>query len=97
MQTVQRGKWNAHDDKFIIENAGKLTTASIAKHLRRTESSVASRAHRLAVSLLPISASEHDKWLCRELYKEGITIETIAEKMELSNRKVTNIVFNHYC
>ncbi|MBC6503347.1 hypothetical protein GW742_18000 [Citrobacter freundii] len=97
MQTVLRCKWNAKDDKFIVMNAGKLSTANIAKHLRRTESSVASRAHRLGVSLLPISASEHDKWLCRELYKEGLTIETIAEKMELSNRKVSNIVFNHYC
>lgn len=97
MQTVLRCKWNAQDDKFIIMNAGKLSIENIAKHLRRTESSVASRAQRLGVSLRPVSASKHDKWLCRELYKEGLTIETIAEKMEFSRRTVTNIVFNHYC
>ncbi|POT25346.1 hypothetical protein C3433_18155 [Citrobacter freundii] len=97
MQTIQRCKWTEKDSNFILQNAGKIPLADIAKHLRRSESAIASRAQRLGVSLRPISACEHDKWLCRELYKEGLSIETIAEKMELSNRKVTNIVFNQYC
>lgn len=97
MQTVLRCKWTEKDCNFIIQNAGKISLADMAKHLRRTEPAIASRAQRLGVSLRPVSASKHDKWLCRELYKEGLTIETIAEKMEFSRRTVTNIIFNHNC
>lgn len=97
MKIIQRCKWTDKDNNFILQNAGKIPLADIAKHLKRSESAIASRAQRLGVSLRPIPTCEHDKWLCRELYKEGLSIETIAEKMELSNRKVTNIVFNQYC
>ncbi|EGI94971.1 hypothetical protein SB521682_1982 [Shigella boydii 5216-82] len=40
--------------------------------------------------------SEHDKYLCRELYKEGLAIHVTAKKMELSNRAVSGIVYGEY-
>lgn len=40
-----------------------------------------------------MTEDEHDAYLCRELYKEGLTVAIIAEKMEMSRRQVFNIVY----
>ncbi|MCC2941279.1 helix-turn-helix domain-containing protein, partial [Citrobacter freundii] len=39
------------------------------------------------------AGNDDDAYLCRELYKEGLTISVIAEKMEMSRSQVFNIIY----
>lgn len=87
-------RWTKPEIEFIRANAGRMLTADIAEHLGRTTKALASCALRWGISLAHISVDKHDAYLCRELYKAGLTVETIAIKMELSRRTVTRIIFS---
>lgn len=93
MAVGKRRQWSRQDIAVLEKHAGKLTIAQIAERLGRSENSVRSHAQRFGLSLAVESADAHDAWLCCELYKEGLSIAVIAEKMELSRRMVSNIVF----
>ena len=90
----KRRMWTKQEIQFVRENAGKLTSQQIAARLNRTRQAIQSQANRWGLSVLVQPADAHDAYLCRELYKECLTIPVIAEKMELSRRVVSNIVFS---
>lgn len=91
---VKRRKWTKYEIQFVCENAGKMTAQEIGERLNRTRQAICAQANRRGLSVLVKPADDHDIYLCRELYKEGLTIPVIAEKMELSRRVVSNIVFS---
>lgn len=93
MGKVERRQWTRQELALLEKHAGKLTLSQISEHLGRSPSSVGARAQKMGLSLAVGQADEHEAWLCRELYREGLTIAVIAEKMELSRRVVSNIVF----
>ncbi len=81
--------WTKQELALLEKHAGKLTLSQISERMNRSQSAIQSRAQRLGLSLVIESADAHDAWLC----KEGLSIAIIAEKMELSRRIVSNIVF----
>lgn len=93
MGRAERRSWTAYELSVIEKHAGKLYLQQIAERLGRSPASVSSMASRMALSLAIDPVDTHDAWLCCELYKEGLSIAVIAEKMELSRRIVSNIVF----
>ena len=90
----KRRMWTKQEIQFVRENAGKLTSQQIADRLNRTRQAIQSQANRWGLSVLVKPSDDHDIYLCRELYKEDLTIPVIAEKMELSRRVVSNIVYS---
>ncbi|AEJ56122.1 uncharacterized protein gp9 (Protein E8) [Escherichia coli UMNF18] len=66
------------------------------KKLNVAPTALQAHARRHGISLCAYRVSEHDKYLCRELYKEGLDIHVITQKMELSNRAVSSIVYSEY-
>lgn len=90
----KRRKWTKYEIQFVCENAGKMTVKEMGEKLNRTRQTIQSQANRWGLSVLVQPADAHDAYLCRELYKEGLTIPVIAEKMELSRRVVSNIVYS---
>ncbi|ENW9245917.1 hypothetical protein ACV2RK_004186 [Escherichia coli] len=77
-------------------SVGKMTVEEMAKKLNVATSALRVHARRYGISLCVYKISERDKYLCRELYKEGLAIHVIAQKMELSNRAVSSIVYSEY-
>lgn len=91
-----RKRWSREDREFIEVNVGKMTVEEMAKKLKVATTALRAHARRNGISLCVYQVSEHDKYLCRELYKEGVAIHVIAQKMELSNRAVSSIVYSEY-
>lgn len=85
--------WTREEVETLEKNAGVITLDAIAALLGRSRNSVQYYALRQGISLRIKTASDHDEYLCRELYKEGLSIAVIAEKMELTRNKVFNIVY----
>lgn len=88
-------EWTTRECGFIRANAGKLTAEEIGAALRRSKKSVCTFASRRQISLALTPPDDHDVWLCRELYKEGLSVAVIAKKMELGNKLVSNIIFEN--
>ena len=88
-------EWTTREHVFIQAYAGKLSTEEIAKKLNRSKKSVCTFASRRQISLALTPPDDHDAWLCRELYKEGLSVALIAHKMELGNKLVSNIIFEN--
>ncbi|OSL31467.1 hypothetical protein EAPG_00095 [Escherichia albertii B156] len=91
-----RKRWSRKDREFIEANVGKMTVEEMAKELKVATTALRAHARRHGISLCAYRISEHDKYLCRELYKEGLDIHVIAQKMELSNRAVSSVVYSEY-
>ncbi|HFG3508920.1 TPA: hypothetical protein ACGGLE_001872 [Escherichia coli] len=91
-----RKRWTRGDREFIEASVGKMTVEEMAKKLNVATTALRAHARRHGISLCVYRISEHDKYLCRELYKEGLAIHVIAKKMELSNRAVSSIVYSEY-
>lgn len=91
-----RKRWTREDREFIEANIGKLTVEEMARELNVATTALRAHARRYGISLCAYQISEHDKYLCRELYKEGLEIHVIARKMELSNRAVFSVVYSGY-
>ncbi|EBC9869630.1 hypothetical protein AW119_27725 [Escherichia coli] len=91
-----RKRWSREDREFIEANVGKMTVEEMAEKLKVATTALRAHARRHGISLCVYRISEHDKYLCRELYKEGLDIHVIARKMELSNRAVSSIVYSGY-
>ncbi|MGG2157908.1 hypothetical protein AB6N27_22955 [Escherichia coli] len=92
----KRKRWSREDREFIEASVGKMTVEEMAKKLNVAITALQAYARRNGISLCVYQISEHDKYLCRELYKEGLAIHVIAQKMELSNRAVSSIVYSEY-
>lgn len=85
--------WFSVDVAFLRQNAGQMTAKEIADRLGRSIDSVRTMAKKENISLsLAEKVDSHDEWLCCELYKEGLAIGIIAEKMELKRRTVSQII-----
>ena len=93
---IPRKRWSREDQKFIEASVGKMTVEEMAKKLNVAITALQAYARRNGISLCVYQISEHDKYLCRELYKEGLAVHVIAQKMELSNRAVSSIVYSEY-
>ena len=85
--------WSREEIHTLEQSAGKVSVIELAQQLGRTKQSVQNYALRLGLSLRVRTEDEHDAYLCRELYKEGLTVAVIAEKMEMSRSQVFNIVY----
>ncbi|WP_105281973.1 hypothetical protein [Escherichia sp. MOD1-EC6162] len=92
----KRKRWSREDREFIEASVWKMTVEEMAKKLKVATTALRAHARRHGISLCVYRISEHDKYLCRELYKEGLAIHVIAQKMELSNRAVSSIVYSEY-
>ncbi|ELP3959686.1 hypothetical protein QUQ73_003076 [Escherichia coli] len=92
----KRKRWSREDREFIEASVGKMTSDEIAKKLNVSITALRAYARRINVSLKVGYITEHEKHLCRELYKDGLAIHVIAQKMELSNRAVSSIVYSEY-
>ena len=88
-------EWTTRERAFIKSSAGKLSAEEIGKALKRSKKSVCTFASRRQISLALTTPDDHDAWLCRELYKEGLSVAVIAKKMELGNKMVSNIIFEN--
>lgn len=85
--------WSREEIRVLEQSAGKLCASDLAKQLGRTKQSVQNCAMRHGLSLRVITEDKHDQYLCRELYKAGLSIAVIAEKMEMTRSRVFNIVY----
>ncbi|EFH7156697.1 hypothetical protein GMH39_23100 [Escherichia coli] len=92
----KRKRWSREDREFIEASVGKMTVEEMAKKLNVATTALRAHARRHGISLCAYRISKHDKYLCREFYKEGVAIHVIAQKMELSNRAVSSIVYSEY-
>lgn len=92
----KRKRWSREDREFIEASVGKMTSDEMAKKLNVSITALRAYARRINVSLKVGCITEHEKHLCRELYKDGLTISAIAQKMELSNQAVFNIVYKEH-
>lgn len=87
-------KWSREEIDYLCTHVGSMPTKEIAMNLQRSASAVRQHAYLLGLSLASCKGVDpHDKWLCRELFNEGMDIPLIAKKMELSQRTVFNIVY----
>lgn len=91
----KRRPWSHQELESLEKMAGELSVCQIIEQLNRSEKSIRTKAQRLGISLCTSRFDAHDAWLCRELYKEGLTIPVIAEKMELSRYIVSRIVYQN--
>ena len=85
-------RWLSVEVDFIRENAGILRLDEIAAQLNRTSHAVRRMALTEGISLSTRSVDPHDAWLCQQLFKEGLKVGVIAEKMEMSRRTVSRII-----
>lgn len=85
--------WSREELRILEQSAGKVSAIELAQQLGRSKQSVQNCAIRHGLSLRIRTEDVHDAYLCRELYKEGLTVAVIAEKMEMSRSQVFNIVY----
>ena len=85
--------WSREELRILEQSAGKVSVSGLALQLGRSKQSVQNCAIRQGLSLRIRAESEDDAYLCRELYREGLTISVIAEKMEMSRSQVFNIIY----
>ncbi|KEA51814.1 MULTISPECIES: hypothetical protein [Mangrovibacter] len=84
--------WTREELRLLEQHAGKLGVSELARLLGRSTQSVYNRAMRHGLSLRIVTEDEHDQYLCRELYKAGLSIAVIAQKMEMTRNRVFHIV-----
>ncbi|MFV8407253.1 helix-turn-helix domain-containing protein [Vibrio harveyi] len=84
---------------YIRRYYGVKTVESIAIHLGRTPKSIMAKAFSLGLGGRYFGSnhhfsklSDHDVDLIRELHDEGLSIHSIARKMEVHPRAISNIV-----
>ncbi|ECF0259011.1 hypothetical protein K2652_002319 [Salmonella enterica subsp. enterica serovar Agbeni] len=83
--------WSKTQLDFVRSNAGRIPSREIAAAVDHPVTSVRTLASREGLSLRA-TIDPHDEWLCCELFKEGLTMKTIAEKMELTPYQVSKII-----
>jgi len=77
---------------YLLTQAGKKPTRQLAKELGKDPDYIRCAASDYGISLaMPPLVTEHDKSLIRQLRQEGLKLQVIADKFELSVSKVANI------
>lgn len=106
MENIKKtGFWTEPEVEFLKANAVAMSASQIAEKLNRSQESVRGAAFRFDISFRAQRKAEgniqtrnrisaHDAWLCRELYKEGLKVSVIAEKMEISREATSKIIHN---
>ncbi|RYH95467.1 hypothetical protein EVY00_17005 [Citrobacter werkmanii] len=85
--------WSREELRILEQSAGKVSVSGLALQLGRSKQSVQNCAIRRGLSLRIRAGNEDDAYLCRELYREGLSISVIAEKMEMTRSQVFNIIY----
>lgn len=88
----ERRTWLASEVEYVRQQAGRVPVSQIAAHLQRTPHALRSLAYKEKISLALNNIDSHDEWLCCELYKEGLTMKLIAEKMEMTPYMVCKLI-----
>ena len=71
-----------------------MKPAEIAKKLSRDVQEVRNKAARLGIKFgYWNKVSDHEVALCKALYKEGVCMEEIAEKMEIEYGTVKSYIY----
>jgi len=93
-------KFTPAEVNLIRTLAATHTAQQIADMTGRNRRSIANKAAELRISMKKhgdnhynMKHTDHDIELCRILYDEGLPIAEIAEKMEISKRYLTNILY----
>lgn len=77
---------------YLLRQAGKKSTNQIAKELGKDPLYVRCTASDYGVSMaMPPKVDEHDKTLIRQLRQEGLTLQQIADKFDVSVSKVATL------
>ncbi len=95
-------KYSPLEDSILRQYARTHTAAQIAVMLNRSRKSVTNRVHLLGISMIKngdnhyaVKHSDHDVELCRALHDEGLSVTEIADKMEIPQSYVSQIVRYH--
>lgn len=98
--------WTKEEDDFLRENVQTMTHSLIGKKLGRHTRAVSKRTSVLRLSGYKIKDptiveiyDEEDLELCRQLYKAGLSVREISEKMEVKPGVValiTNKIANNF-
>ena len=99
---TKKRPWKAEELEVIRESAGKLTSEQIAERLGngRTAVSVKHKARSLGLSLRQYGEncswskySNHDCELARSLHEEGMSVDSICEKLEIPHHAMHSILY----
>ena len=86
--------WEFHEIRFLEDNHQNMKPAEIAKKLSRDVQEVRNKAARLGIKFgYWNKVSDHEVALCKALYKEGVCMEEIAEKMEIEYGTVKSYIY----
>ena len=86
--------WEFHEIRFLEDNCQNMKPAEIANKLSRDVQEVRNKASRLGIKFgFWKKVSDHDVALCKALYKEGVCMEEIAEKMEIEYGTVKSYIY----
>lgn len=92
---VNRQSWSNEETDFVIDNYQTMTIQQMADKLGRTHTSVHERGRYIGLDMKNYGPknkktiySFEDVQLCRALFKEGLSRQVIAEKMEVPYRCV---------
>ena len=86
--------WEFHEIRFLEDNHQNMKPAEIAKKLSRDVQEVRNKAARIGIKFgYWNKVSDHEVALCKALYKEGICMEEIAEKMEIEFGTVKSYIY----
>ncbi len=87
-------RWERHESKFLEYHYKTMKPAEIAAALKRTVPEVRSKAAHLGIKFgFWNKVSDHEVALCKALYKEGVCMEEIAEKMEIEYGTVKSYIY----
>lgn len=87
-------KWEFAEIRFLEDNHEIMKPAQIAAELGRELQDVRNKAARLDIKFgIHKKVSDHDVALCKALFKEGVSIEDIAEKMEIEYGTVKSYIY----
>lgn len=87
----------------LIRKHGRTHTAQqIGNMIGRSRRSVANKAFELGISMKKngdnhynVKHSDHDIELCRAMFDDGLSVREIAEKMEIKQEYLSNILHFH--
>ncbi len=86
--------WEFHEIRFLENNCESMKPAEIAAKLNRDVQEIRNKAARMGIKFgFWSKVSDHDVALCKTLFNEGMSIEDIAEKMEISHGTVKSYIY----
>lgn len=87
-------RWKPEETKFLEDNHENMSPAEIGAVVNHTAQEVRAKAAHLGIKFgFWKKVSDHDVALCKTLFNEGVSIEDIAEKMEIEYGTVKSYVY----